>query len=118
MDVLFGLVRVMPRHFLLESPALLVVLGPANIRPDDPFQGMKHRPGTKTVKGIRPVGSRAEIDGIVITVGKTETKKYSSRRFSPESIDELLAHEAHGGGAQNDHALLVQPDDSLVGTKI
>ena len=36
----------------------------------------------------------------------------------PQRIDQLLAQQAHRGRAQDHHALLMQPDDALIGTKI
>ena len=37
---------------------------------------------------------------------------------SPERVDELLSQQAHRGRAQDDDALLVQPDDALIGPEI
>ena len=54
----------------------------------------------------------------MVAVGKAETKQNAPRRFESKRIDELLPHEAHGGRAEDDHALLVQTDDPLVGTKV
>ena len=39
-------------------------------------------------------------------------------RLEPQRVDELLAQQAHGRRAQDDDALLVQPDDALIGTEI
>ena len=36
----------------------------------------------------------------------------------PKRVNELLSQETHRGGAQNDDALLMQPDDALIGPEV
>jgi len=54
----------------------------------------------------------------VIAVREPEPQQDAASRIAPERVDELLPHEAHRGGAEDHHALLVQPDDPLVGPEI
>jgi len=58
-------------HFFFETPSLRVVVDTPHLRTHDPFEGMEHRSGMKTFDGAAPVRARAEVDGIVITIGET-----------------------------------------------
>ena len=118
MDVLLGLVRVMPAHLLLESSALFVVVDALNLGPDDAFLGMEHRAGPKAIDRATPIRARAQVDGIVVAVREPEPEQDAPRRLEPERVDELLAHQAHRGRAQDDDALFVQSNDALIGSEI
>jgi hypothetical protein len=117
-NVLLGLVRVVPAHPLLEPPAVLIVLDAANVDANDPLECVQCRTGTKAIDRRTPVGACAQIDRVVVAVGKAESQQYAARRFDAERVDELLAHETHRRRAEDHHALLVQPDDPLIGAKI
>jgi hypothetical protein len=54
----------------------------------------------------------------VVSVCEPKPKQNAAGSVEPESVDELLSHEAHRGRAEDDHALLVQPNDALIGPKI
>jgi hypothetical protein len=54
----------------------------------------------------------------VVAVGESEPKEDAARRLEPQGVDELLAHQAHRGGAQDDDPLLVRPDDALIGAEV
>jgi hypothetical protein len=79
---------------------------------------MQHRPGTKTVYRTRPPGSCPEIDGVVVSIREPESKQDAASCLQPECVDELLPHEAHRRRAEDDHALLVQPNDTLIRTEV
>ena len=117
-DMLLRLVRVVPAHLLLESPGLVVVLDAPNVGANDAFQGVEHRAGTEAVHRAAPIRACPQIDGVVVSVCEPEPKQDAPRGLQPERVDELLAHEAHRGRAQDDDALLVQSNDALIGPKI
>ena len=116
--VLLRHVRVVPAHFLLESPRCGVVFDADDLGADDPFEPVKHGAGAKPLERSRPRGSVAQADGIVVPVGVAEPQHQTPRRLEPQRFDELLAQQAHGGRAQDDHALLVEADDPLIGAEI
>ena len=60
----------------------------------------------------------AQTDGVVIPVDIAKPQEQPPCSFKVERIDELLAQQAHRRRAQKDHALFVQPDDSLIGPEI
>jgi hypothetical protein len=116
--VLLGFVRVAPHGFFLEPAGRFIVLDADHVRADNPLEGMQHGAGAKPIFGTGPVRSVAQAHSIVIPVRKPESEQQSPRRCEPERVDELFAEQAHGCRAQNDDALLVQPDDALIGTKV
>ena len=118
MDVLLRLVRVVPAHLLLESPGLVVVLDAPDVGAHDAFQRMEHCAGPDAVHWAAPIRACPQIDGVVVAVGEPEPKEDAPSGLKPERVDELLSHEAHGGRAQDDDALLVQSNDALIGPKI
>ena len=54
----------------------------------------------------------------MIAIRITKAQKEASCRFKSQGVDELFAQQAHGGRAQDDDTLLVQPDDAQIGPKI
>ena len=62
--------------------------------------------------------SLAQVDGVVVAVGEAESEQQSPGRLEPERVDQLLAQQSHRRRAQDHDALLVQPDNALVRTKI
>ena len=113
-NMLLRLVRVVPANLLLEPSGLLVVFDAPNIGADDAFQGVEHGAIAKTIDRIAPIRPRAQIDGVVIAIREPEPQQDTSGRLDPQRVDELLSHEAHRRRTEDHHALLVQPDDSLV----
>ena len=83
-----------------------------------PSKRMEHRAGAEAVHRAAPVRACPQIDGVVISVCEPEPKQDAARGLQPERVDELLSHEAHRGRAEDDDALLVQPNDALIRPKI
>ena len=83
-----------------------------------PSSRVQHDAGTQPFERIRPLRPVAQAHGVVVPVGVAKPQEQAPRRFEPERVDELLAQQAHGRRAQDDDALLVQPDDALVRPKI
>jgi hypothetical protein len=54
----------------------------------------------------------------MISIREPEPKQDTPRSAQPEGVDEFLSHEPHRRCAEDDHALLVQPDNALIGPKI
>jgi len=54
----------------------------------------------------------------VVPVCIPEAQEQSPRGLDAQRVDEFLAQEAHGRRAEDDDALLVQPDDALIGSEI
>ena len=79
---------------------------------------MEHRAGAEAVHRTAPIRACPQIDGVVISVCEAEPKQDAARCVQPQRIDELLSHEAHRGRAEDDDALLVQPNDALIRPKI
>ena len=79
---------------------------------------MKDRAGPEPFERARPLRSVAQTDGIVVPVRVAKPQHQASCCLEPQRVDELLAQQAHGGRAQDDDALLVQPDDALIGAEI
>ena len=88
--VLLGYIGVVPEHFLLEMPCGGLVIQPANVRANDPFEGLKHRTRPNSVQGIGPRRPLAQVHGIVISVGKPESNRYPFGGLEAESIDQLF----------------------------
>ena len=118
MQMLLGLVRVVPDHLLFKAACGFVVFDPDHVGANDPLERMQHGAGAKPLFGAGPCRSVAQTHGIVIAVSETESKQQSSRCLESERVDELFAEQPHGCRAQDDDALFVQPDNALIGTKI
>ena len=54
----------------------------------------------------------------MIAVGVTEAQHQPARDVAAERVDQLLLHEAHRGGAQDDDALIVEADDAEIRPEI
>ena len=83
-----------------------------------PSERMEHRACTEAVDRAAPIRACAQIDGVVVAVGEAEPKQDAPRGLQSERVDELLAHQAHRGRAQDDDSLLVQADDALIRPEI
>ena len=87
MDVLFGNVRVVPNHFLLEPSRRSVMLDLADLCAHDAFEGLKYRTRAHSLDWISPVGSLAEVPRVVLPVGAPEPNRYASGTLEPQRID-------------------------------
>ena len=54
----------------------------------------------------------------MVAIDEAKPQEQPPRRFEIKRVDQLLAKQPHGRRAQQDDALLVQPDDPLIGPKI
>ena len=79
---------------------------------------MHDRAGTQPVEWIGPRGPIAQADRVVIAVGKTKPHEQAARGFGPQRVDQLLSQQAHRGRAEDDDALLVEPNDAFIRPKI
>lgn len=111
---LLGLVRVVPGDLLLEPAGGLVVLDAADLRAHDAFERVQHRPGAQAVERRAPLRSRAQVDGVVVTVGEAEAQQQPPCRLGADRVDEFLAQQAHRRSAEDHDPLLVQSDDALI----
>ena len=116
--VLFGHVGVVPDHVLLESAGGGIVLDFRDVSPHDAFESVKDRTRTEPFQGVRPVGPIAQTHRIVVPVRIPKPQHQTPGRLEPQGIDELLAQQAHGGRAEDDNPLLVEPDDALIRAEI
>ena len=116
--VLFGHVGVVPDHFLLESAGRGVVLDLGDLGPHDAFKPVKDGTRPEPFQGVRPVGPVAQTHRIVVPVRIPKPQHQAPRGLESQRVDELLAQQAHGGRAQDDDPLLMQPDDALIWAEI
>jgi hypothetical protein len=116
--VLLRHVRVVPAHLFLESPRRRIVFDLEDLGANDPFEPVKHGSGANPLERSRPLGSVAKTHRIVVAVGVSESHHQASRRLEAQRFNELLAQQSHGGCAQDDHPLLVESDDPLIGAEI
>ena len=117
-NVLLGHVGVVPLDARFEMSSLLVERYRVDDRPNDALEPVKHRTCANSVEGVRPMHAMTQAHGIVISVGKPEAHQQSSRRIGAERLNELLAQQPQRRGAQNHHALLVEPNHPFVWAKI
>ena len=54
----------------------------------------------------------------MVAVRVAKPQEQAPCRFEAERVDEFLAQQTHGRGAEQDDALLVQADDALIRPKI
>jgi hypothetical protein len=116
--VLFGHVGVVPDHFLLESAGGGIVLDFGDVSPHDAFESVKDRTRTEPLQGVRPIGPIAQTHRIVVPVRVPKPQHQTPGRLKPQGINELFTQQAHCGCAQDDNALLVEPDDALIRAEI
>ncbi|MGC4084976.1 MAG: hypothetical protein QM736_23385 [Vicinamibacterales bacterium] len=114
MQMLLGLVRVVPDHLRFEAQRVGIVIDAADLDLDDPLEGVEGGAGPQPFHRIRPVRSLAKIHCIVISVREPEAEQQPPRGIEPERVDELLTQESHGRGAQDHDALFVKADDPLI----
>ena len=118
MHVLLGFVRVVPLGLGLESAGLLVEFDRRQVDVHDAFERVDDGACTQRLDAADSCRTIPQADGIVIAVRKSKSHQEPARRVDAERVDQFLAQEAHGRRAENDHALLVQTDDALVGAKV
>lgn len=56
--------------------------------------------------------------GIVVPVRIPEPQEQAPGLLEAQGVDQLLTHQAHGGGTQQHNTLLVQANDALIGPEI
>jgi hypothetical protein len=110
-------VGVVPHDLHVET-ARVVVLQADDLDAGDAFERVEDGPLAQPLDRIRPLGSLAHVDGVVVAVGVAEPQHQAARDVAAERVDQLLLHEAHGGGAQDDHTLIVEADDAKVWPEI
>ena len=118
MHVLFGYVGVVPDDVLLESAGGGIVLDLDDLSPHDAFESVQDGARTEPFQRVRPLGSIAQTHRIVIPVRVPKPQHEASSGLQPQGIDQLLAQQTHGGRAEDDDPLLVQPDDALIRAKV
>ena len=91
---------------------------PGDLGPDNPFKPVKYGTRPEAFQRVCPFGSVAQAHRIVVPVRVPEPQHQASRRLQSQRLNELLAQETHGGRAQDDDALLMEPDDPLIRTEI
>jgi hypothetical protein len=106
-------VGIVPNDLHLES-ACLVVLQPDDLNTGDALERMEDGALAQPVDGVRPLGTLTHVDGVVIAVGVAEPQHHAARNIAAERVDQLLLHEAHRRGTQDDHTLIVQADDAEI----
>jgi hypothetical protein len=54
----------------------------------------------------------------VIAICKAKAHQKAARGFGPEGVDQLFSQQAHRGRAEDDHSLLVEPNDAFIRSKV
>ena len=117
MDVLLGLVGIVPRTSASKRPvSSLYSTRRSRSARCLPACGPSRRYASPSTGS--PIRALPQIDGVVVTVREPEPHQEAPSRLEPERVDQFLSHQAHRGGAEDDDALLVEPDDALVGPEI
>ena len=117
-DVLFGRVGIVPQHFLLESTGSGIVFDLGDFGPDNSLKPVKYGPRPEAFQWCGPIRSSAQTHRIVVPVRVPKPQHQASRRLQTQRVNKLLAQETHGGSAQDDDALLVEPDDPVIRAEI
>jgi hypothetical protein len=107
-----------PEHFLFKSTEGGIVFDPGDFGSDNPFKSVKDDTRPEAFQRVRPFGPIAQTHGIVVPVCVSEPQQHASRRLQSQRLNELFAQETYRGGAQNDDALLMKSDDSLIWAEI
>jgi hypothetical protein len=79
---------------------------------------LKRCPGANAVQRIRPLRALSQVHGIVVSICEAESNRNPAGCLETQRVDQLLAEQAHSRGTEDDHALLMQSDDPLVGPKV
>jgi hypothetical protein len=116
--MLLGFIRIVPLNLRLEVSRLRIEFDRSKIGTHDAFQSVYDNACTQTVERSRPGGSIAETHRVVITIGETKAHEEAARRLASQRIDQLLPQQSHGGCAEDDHSLLVEPNDAFIGPKV
>ena len=118
MYVLLGLVRVVPVLVRFEPADLLVEFNGSELDLDDSLQGMHHRSCPEGVDTANARRSITQAHRIVIAVGEPKPHQQTACGLDAQRVDQFFSDKPHRRRTQNDHPLLVQADDPLVGTKV
>ena len=118
MDVLLGFVGIVPLDLGLEAAGLRIELDRCEIGADDAFQRVHDRAGTQSVDWTGPCGAIAQADRVVIPVRETKPHEEAASGVRPQRVDQLLSQQAHRGRTEDDHSLLVEPNDAFIGPKV
>jgi hypothetical protein len=116
--VLFGRVGIVPEHFLLESTGSGVMFDLGDFGPDNAFKPVKYCTYPEAFQWGCPFRSIAQAHRIVIPVCVPEPQHEASRGLKSQRVNEFLPQKTHCGSAQNDDALLMEPDDPLIRAEI
>jgi hypothetical protein len=111
LDVPLRDVGVMPLHFCVEGLRPGLEFETQGHGPDDPLEALETAACAEPFDRIRPVGSIAQGDGIVIAIREAKAEQEPSHGVRSERVDHLFPHEAQSGRAEDHHPLLVQADD-------
>ena len=68
--------------------------------------------------GLDQCGPIAQAHRIVIPVRKAKPHEQAAGRVRPQRVDQLLSQQSHRGRAEDDDALLVEPNDAFIRPKI
>ena len=115
--VLFGFIGVVPLGLGVEMPARRVEVDGRHLGSHDALERVHGGAGPQSVHRIRPGGSIAQTDRVVIAIGETEAHEKAARRLRPQRVDQLLPKQSHSRRAEDDDPLLVEPDDAFVRTE-
>ena len=118
MDMLLSFIRIVPFDLRLEAAGLRIEFHRREIGPHNAFECVNNRAGSQSVEWIGPVGTIAKADGVVVAVGKAKPHEKAARGFGPERVDQLFSQQAHRGRAEDDHPLLVEPNDTFIRPKV
>src|SRR5207244_3901144 len=118
MYVLLGLVRVVPVLMRLEPASLLVEFDRSELDLHDSLEGVHHRTCPEGVDAAAACRSITQAHRIVIAVSESKPHQETACGLEAQCVDEFLSYKPHRRRTQNDHPLLVQADDAIVGTKV
>jgi hypothetical protein len=106
-------VGVVPDDTHLKTTCL-VTLQANDLDARDAFERVEDGAFAQPFDRIRPLGSLAHVDGVVVAVRVAEAQHHPPRDVTAERVDQLLFHEPHRGGTQDDDTLIVKADDAEV----
>ena len=104
----------MPFDLRREVAGLRIEFHRREIGSHNAFEGVHHGAGSQSVEWIGPVGTIAEADGVVVAVRKAKPHEQPARGIGSQRVDQLLSQQAHRGRTEDDHPLLVEPNDTFI----
>jgi len=113
MQMLLRRVGVVPDDFHVEA-ARLVPLQAHDLNAGDALERVEDGSFVQSFYGVRPLGPLSHVDSVVVAVGVAEPQHNPARNITAERVDQLLLHEPHRRGAQDDDTLIVQADDAEI----